>query len=268
MQKVLTALLAIVFILVVYMGQSHWSQKIDNASAKDKINSTIKKSAAKKSETNVDKEDTKEQKLLAYTKNWPAEAVERFKQVQSEGKAFKILFVGSKAIGSESDGTFPIVKQKLVETFGEKNIQVTLKTYSSTSSQFVNDNKQKEISGERADLIIFEPFILQNNGFVSINKTLSDLAKVIKDVKAVNPETSFILQPAFPLYKAKIYPGQVAELKDYAEKNKIAYLDHWTSWPDPNTIEISKYLLPDQSAPSEKGVQAWSQALIQYLISQ
>jgi hypothetical protein len=203
---------------------------------------------------------------MVYTKNWRAESVNRFKQSLKTGNPFKILFVGSPAMGSETDGTFLLVKQKLTETYGE-HIEVQLKTFDMTSTQFLYQKKQNEIVAEAADMIVFEPFILENNGEVLIEKTMTDLEVVMDAVKVAKPESTIILQPAYTLYNAKIYPRQVEELNKYAETHQIPYLDHWTAWPDPATEEMKDYLFKDQSAPSGKGAQVWSDYLIQFLIS-
>ncbi|CAH2716761.1 hypothetical protein BACCIP111895_03949 [Neobacillus rhizosphaerae] len=266
MKKLLTLLLGVAFIIVLYLGQSHWNQQL-GASAKNKPHTTSSQTSTATLDKQNDDERGNEKQLLDYTSHWPAASVDRFKQTLKEKKPFTILFVGSPAIGSESDGTFPLVKEKLIETFGEKNIQVALKTYNSTSTQFIKGNKQEEIAAEHADLIVLEPFILLNNGLVLINDTLQHTTKIIDDIKASNPKTAFILQPSYPLYQAKIYPKQVLEFKNYAKKNQISYLDHWTAWPDSNKDSLKDYLLPDQSAPNEKGAQLWSEYILQFLIS-
>ncbi|WP_163182656.1 SGNH/GDSL hydrolase family protein [Neobacillus sedimentimangrovi] len=256
MQKFLTVLLGIFLILLIFFGQTHWNQQ-------NKALSSDTPTSAKK-EFNKQKHSSAE--LLKLTKNWPAEAVERFKQSLKNNKPFKILFVGSPAIGSDTEGAYALVKQKLKETYGD-HIDVQLKTFDMTSTQFINNKKQDEIRAEAADLYILEPFILENNGEVLIENTLMDLATIIDTVKVAKPESTMILQPSYPLYNAKIYPRQVEELKKYAETHQIPYLDHWTAWPDPATEELKNYLTPDQSAPNEKGAQVWSDYLIQFLIS-
>ncbi|MEY2194036.1 SGNH/GDSL hydrolase family protein [Neobacillus sp. BF23-41] len=263
MKNFLTILLGFACITILYYGHSYWNQRISSASNNAPSTS---KSDQQMSEmaTPVDDGDID---LLTLTKNWPASSVDRFKQTLNEKKAFKVLFVGSPAIGSENTGPFPFVKEKLLETFGKDNIQVTIKTYNSTSTQLIKSNDQEEISQEEADLIVFEPFILMNNGEVLLENSLEDITMIMEDIKAKNPETTFILQPSYPLYKAKIYPTQVEALKKFAEKNQLTYIDHWSAWPDSNTKEINEYLLPDQSAPSEKGNQVWGEYITKFLIS-
>ncbi|WHY77389.1 SGNH/GDSL hydrolase family protein [Neobacillus sp. WH10] len=263
MKNLFTILLGLACAAVLFFGHNYWNERIKAA---PESTSNVSKKQQKK--LNVETASPDED-VLAYTAKWPESAVERFKQTLNEKKPFKVLFVGSPDIGTDTEGTFPAVKEKLLETFGENNIQVDLKTFKSTSTQLVNSNKQDEIAAEEADLIVLEPFILQNNsGLVLIDKTLNDTLKIMDDIKAKKPETTFILQPSYPLYQAKIYPNQVAELKKFAEQHQITYLDHWSAWPDANNEEIKEYLQqPDQSAPSDKGNQVWSDFILQFLIS-
>lgn len=253
MRKLFTVVLGIACIIVLYFGQSYWKQQIA-ASAKNSSEVTEEVTAEK---------DTKEETdLVAYTKNWPETAVNRFKQTVNEDTAFKILFVGSPAIGD----TYEIVKKKLDETFG-KSIKLDLQTSELTSAQFIEDQKHEEIAADKADMVIIEPFLLIDNGEVGIEESLANLSLFVETIKAANPEATVMIQPSYPLYNARFYPVQVGELKAYAEENQLTYLDHWSAWPDPKTEEIKEYLNEDQSAPSEKGLQVWSDYLQNYFIN-
>ncbi len=117
-------------------------------------------------------------------------------------------------------------------------------------------------------MIILEPFILKNNGEVSVEHSLKHLKTIMDKVKSANPETTFILQPPHPLYNAKHYPNQVEDLKEYAAENNIPYLDHWTAWFDQTKEEFKEDLSKDNSQPSNKGHKVWAEYLIDYLISQ
>ncbi|MCM3729090.1 SGNH/GDSL hydrolase family protein [Neobacillus cucumis] len=263
MKTFFTILLGIACLTVVVWGHSNWNKKIAVASNHLSSFTQADGVSSQKITTGFDQEE-----IVAYTSNWPSTAVKTFKKAIKEKKAYKILFVGSPAIGSDTAGSYPSVKEKLIETFGKKNIQVKLKTFNSTSTKFISDNKQADLAAEKADVIVLEPFILLNNGEVLPENTLKDITKIMDDIKAKQPETTFILQPSYPLFQAKFYPNQVAVLKKFAEENKIAYLDHWTAWPDPNTNAFKDYLLPDGSAPSAKGYEVWSNYLIKYFTNQ
>ncbi|MCM3569388.1 hypothetical protein [Neobacillus mesonae] len=264
MKNFLTLLLGIICIAVLFFGHSYWNKQI-SASATNKASTAIKKEETTTANNQPSADDTE---LLAYTKNWPDSAVDRFKTTLAEKKTFKILFLGSKAIGSDTDGVFPIVKEKLEDKFGSDHVEVTYKTYKSSSTQFVNADKQEDIAKLGADLIIFEPFILTNNGLVLVEDTFKDIATIMDDIQAKKSETSFILQPSYPIYPAKIYPSQVEQLKQFAKKNDITYMDHWTAWPDSQDPALKEYLTTDQSAPSEKGVKVWSDYIVNFLLNE
>ncbi|WP_222860480.1 hypothetical protein [Bacillus rubiinfantis] len=70
-----------------------------------------------------------------------------------------------------------------------------------------------------------------------------------------------MLQPSYPIYGAKFYPSQVAELKKFAKKEGLVYIDHWSAWPDTKDPKLNEYLTEDQNAPSDKGIKVWSKYL-------
>lgn len=267
MKNFLTVLLGIICVAVLVLGHSYWNNKIEASGENTVISYNEQETTSNVSDQ---KSSTKsfDQDIIALTSNWPKASVNRFKQAMEEKKAFKILFVGSSAIGSETEGTYPKVKEKLINTYGKKNIQISLKTFDFTSSQLIKNSGQEAITAEKADLIVLEPFILLDNGNVTIEDSLQNLTTLMAYIMVKNPETTFILQPSYPIYNAKIYPQQVEELKNYAEKNQITYLDHWSKWPDSNTEAFKDYLLADQSAPNDKGSKVWSDYLIHFFISE
>lgn len=80
------------------------------------------------------------------------------------------------------------------------------------------------------------------------------------------PDSTFILQPSYPIYLPKYYATQVQALKDYAVANNLTYLDHWTAWPATDNSEIKNYLIEGQNGPNEQGTQVWTQFLVEYFV--
>jgi hypothetical protein len=264
MKNFLTLLLGIACVAVIIIGNSNWHDKIQLAKATvDEIPSKQESNTTSGSGN----KETKNQDVIALAANWPSPAIDRLSQTLAEDAAFKILYVGSPALGSETDGIYKIVKDNMIETFGKKNMELSLKTFDLSSSQFINNNYQEEIADEAADLFVIEPFILLDNGVVEISDSLENLSILIEAIHSKNPEASIIIQPSNPLHNAKYYPIQVEAVKEYAAQNQITYLDHWTAWPDQKSVEMLEYLLPNQSVPSDKGIQVWSEFLLNYFIS-
>ncbi|XJZ27100.1 SGNH/GDSL hydrolase family protein [Bacillota bacterium Lsc_1132] len=254
MKYFLTASLAVVSIVVLFFGHSYWKER--TAVKADAVDTpVVAEAAAPKASQASD--------FVQLTKNWPVAAQKQFAQSVKAKKTFTILFVGSRADRSSAQA----VAAKLEETFGKKLVKTAVQTSDLTSTEFVAQKKSLEMASEQAQLIIFEPFLLNDNGKVETKTALANLSKVIESVKAVNPGTTFILQPSYPLFAAKFYPLQVDALKKYAQDNGIAYLDHWKAWPDYQKEELKNYLLADQSAPNDKGNGVWAKFLEDYLIS-
>jgi hypothetical protein len=258
MKVFITVVYAIACIVIIGFSHYYWTDKTTIRQAAGQINDES---------TQADMTQDSVDQLLLLTKNWPEQSVERFKQTLSENKPFKIIIAGSPALGAES-GWAAKTKSSLIEAFGSENISVEIKEYDMTSDDFIAEEKDQELAGLNGDMILFEPFILKNNGKVAIGDTISQLNTIIETVKQSSPQTVFLLQPSYPVYKAKIYPNQVDKLKAYAEENNIPFLDHWQAWPNPDSEEIKSYLSEDQSNPNEKGHEVWGNFISDYLISQ
>lgn len=253
MKYVFTALWALVCVVVLFFGHLHWNEK-----------TTVHAGVQEKTILPAVKGDTIDlSQLIAKTKNWPQTAQVQFQQAVKAKKHFKILFVGSTAL----DGWVKDAKQQVEEAYGKDIIQITTHTYDVTTTEFVKKKDALEITAEKAPLVLFEPLLLNDNGNVEIDQSLANITKIIEDVKATNPDTTFILQPSYPLYDAKYYPLQVNALKDYAKKNNLVYLDHWQAWPNTNDVKLKDYLLPKNSGVNEKGNQLWGQFIVDYLVA-
>ncbi|MFB3170029.1 SGNH/GDSL hydrolase family protein [Neobacillus sp. 179-C4.2 HS] len=201
-------------------------------------------------------------KYMALAANLPEAAKKQLKLSLKDGKPYSILFVGSTALQWGSQ-----VTESLLKSYGSERITTEMHTYDLTSNDFIGENKQLELAAKKAQLIVIEPFLLNDNGEVTIENTLANLTKIMEDIKAESPDTTFILQPSNPIYLPKLYSTQVEALKNYAVANNITFLDHWTAWPATDNIDIKNYLINGQNVPNEQGTQVWAQYLIEYFVS-
>lgn len=269
MKVFLTTLLAIATAAVLILGNLNWAKKttISSNTEVSKAAETKKDQLTNGGSDNKSTSSASREVLLKLASNWPKESIEVFTKSLDEKRPFKILIVGSSALGGSSSTGWPaLVETKVNEAYGE-TVSVDVKEYALTSLDFIEQDKTQELVESKADLIIFEPFTLNDNGIVRIEDSLDNITTVIEEVNSDNPNAAFVLQPPYPLYNAQFYPLQVEALKNYAETNQISYLDHWTAWPDPATEEIKDYLLEDQSAPNEKGHGVWAEFVEGFLIS-
>jgi hypothetical protein len=257
MKTLITILYTLACIVIIGVSHYFWVEKTTALEAA-KSNNGVASSSYLPQQT-MDK-------LLPFTKNWPKTSVETFKQAIKQQRPFKIVIAGSPALGGEK-GWAAETKRRLLETYGDHYVSVNIKEYDLNSADFIRENKHQELADLQPDMLILEPFILKSNGVVAIEDSLDYLTTLIETVKHSSPQCTVILQPAHPIYKAKIYPNQIALLKQYAEEQQIPYLDHWGIWPNPDTEEIKQYLSPDQSQPNERGHKVWGKFVSAYLIS-
>jgi hypothetical protein len=251
MKYFLTAIWALVCIGVLAYSHITWNKQTG-------VQAVVSKLAEKDEQENKNVNDNEEYLNLAA--NWPDTAKEQLRHSMEEENPFKILFVGSTALQWGE-----VVSQGLTESFGSERISTAHYTYDITSNDFVAENKQLELAAENAHLIIIEPFLLNDNGTNTIDVTLANLTKIIGDIKAKNPDTTFILQPSYPIYLPKYYSTQVEALKEYAVANNLTYLDHWTAWPSTDNPQINDYV--NQSGPNEQGLKVWAKFLVEYFVN-
>jgi lysophospholipase L1-like esterase len=258
MKRFLVTLLAIGCIAILIAGNKHWKEKTFVAAEKSKQKVTL---AAE--EPKVDTES-----FMILATNWPDQAKENYQQALDEGRPFTILIAGSTdALGSDETAWSTIVKKELQQAYGD-TVQVIVKSYDLTSTQFKAEDKLAELTSVQPDVTLLEPFTLMDNGNVMISESHQTIEEIRNGLAEEKPEHVLLLQPPNPLYQANYYPVQVDALKEYAEKQEIPYLDHWSSWPDTDDKEINDYLTPvdGNTVPSEKGHQAWAEFVVDYFI--
>ena len=266
MKKLLIKMLAISCGVILYIGNAHWKEKTVQSTETER---QAKTAAKTKSTPEKDKaaEKVSIDEFIELAQNWPEEAKRRFEQTLLEEIPYKVLIVGSPALGTENEGWAYSTKLSLEEAYGSF-IEVGIQTFDGTSLQFSNQGNISSLIEAKADLILLEPFTLNDNGEVRIEDSHASISSWIESVRADNPDTVFILQPPNPIHDASYYPLQVEGLKNYAEANEIPYLDHWSAWPDPQSEEIIPYLSEENEVPSEQGHQLWSEYVIKYFINE
>lgn len=260
MKPILTILYGL--ICIAFIGVSHylWIEKTTVLQAAEQNGTQVNSDVSNVNQDTIDS-------LLPLTKNWPETGIEKFKQAMEKNEKFTIVIAGSSALGGEA-GWAESVKTRLIEAYSEEHLIVEVRQYDMNSEEFLSQNMHQELADLKADLLLLEPFILKNNGELELETTLANLTTTIEAVKTSAPESVIILQPANPIYKAKIYPSQVAQLKAFADENQLSYLDHWGIWPDPNSEAIKEFITPEQSLPNEKGHQVWGEYVSAYFINQ
>lgn len=260
MKRLLSIFLAAICVIVLIAGQIHWKGKTAIPNKQEKAKE------GKISETRDIAEEQRFEALLSFAANWPEEASTAFAQKLRKEEPYKIVFAGSEALGEGADSWPEIVAERMARTYGDV-FDFAFLSYDLTSTEFVEQNKVQDLIKEEADLILLEPFTLNDNGRVVIETSLENIERIIDAVLDAKQDTVFLLQPPQPIYNASWYLFQLENLQRFAEQSGIPYLNHWEAWPDTKDPAINQYLTTDRSALNEEGHKLWAEFLIDYFIA-
>ncbi|MFT4414456.1 SGNH/GDSL hydrolase family protein [Fredinandcohnia humi] len=269
MKNIALVLAIIISIILVVSGKIHWDNKIEATTKIDnKVSSerpaTKNESNEKKEEVVVNEVDSSD--IVKYTKNLPQEIVSKIEGAVSSKEPVHLIIMGSASTPEAQNGWPTLLKTELLQTYGEEIFKITIKEFADkTSINVIQEELYQEVVDLHPDILLLEPFILADNGLVTIEDRLTNLTTMLEEFYNENPELTVLLQPANPLQGAVHYPKEVAELQRYAESNEYIYLNHWTAWPDHQSTEIAPYLAEDM--PNDLGHQLWADYLIDYFIS-
>lgn len=262
MKKVFILFLLILCGGVIVYGNLHWKSMTSNADGKS---DTAAKKEDPKPVTDENSDSVEgDEKELAAMGNWPKDARALYKEKLESGETFNVVLLGSTEMDSIENGWNDLVTSALEEEYGD-TISVESLSYDLNTLDFVREEKYEEVGELQPGLVIFEPFVFQDNGNVLIEDTLQNIETIREEVKTLSPGASFVLTPPQPIYQPANYEAQVTEIKEFAGDNGIPYIDHWSNWPDVEDEEIKSYL-DEVSSPNEKGHEAWAKGIIEFLI--
>ncbi|MEK4749426.1 hypothetical protein NST77_17975 [Niallia sp. FSL W8-0177] len=266
MKAIILSILSIILVAILVIGNIQWNNREDrplsNTHPTKDANGEVEN---KKNEDQYFSLDD----YMSFAKSWPESAQKVLEEKLTEKQPFHILLVGSDEIGDQELGLITPLQEALASKY-DKYVTIDSITYEETSSDYVNNNEYESIIEQKPDMVIWEPFLLNDNGVVDISTTLLNVNQVINETKDVLPDVTFVLMPAHPLYNAGLYPMQVSDLKKFAESKEIPYWNHWEAWPESNDLKLKDYYveLGDRSQANEQGFKVWSSYLSKKLISE
>ncbi|GIN58821.1 hydrolase [Lederbergia ruris] len=261
MRNLLTAIIVLACLVFLGSGYLYWKDRTgvvasevdQNPKSDDSSESANKESDKEKKQKDVDPA------VVELASNWPEEAQADLREAVENGERYPIALVGSLALGGD-DGWAAMLKEALEESYGEDVVDVKLFEYDLTSRQFINEERYEEVVDFAPKLVLYEPFILEDNGVVDVDENQENIEAFLDAI----PDAVVLLQPARPVPDSSIYPQQVKDLEAYAKAQDIPYLDHWENWPE----DASDYVVSGESAPNKKGHEVWFEYLQEYFIAE
>lgn len=241
----------LILVISLIVGKMYWNEKVAEQGVA--------------SPTRVAVQNSEEKEWNIYAKNLPNAIVTKIHNAEETGEPLKIVIAGSQDTSKESDAWPAIVEEELTNTYGSDLVTVEVQEYDqSTTLQFVKNQSYKKIIAAQPDVLIFEPFLANDNGVVGITNTLDNLSIIMKHVEEQVDGVVTIIQPSHPIYNAINYPKEAEQLQAFADEHGYEYINHWEKWPKASSEELLTYLTEDKNAPNEKGNKAWAEAVIEY----
>ncbi|MBU8686457.1 SGNH/GDSL hydrolase family protein [Priestia megaterium] len=251
--KVWINIIAIItLIATIVAGKMYWDQKIE---AEGVARPTAVNSSSASASSSSWKSDTN---------NLPASIVKKLEKAEQTGKPVKLVIVGSQDTSTDSSAWPAHLEEKLTNTYGLA-IEVEVQEYKDKNSlEFVREKLYEKVIEAKPDVLLFEPFLANDNGTVGITNTLDNINLIMTHINENVDDLVTIIQPSHPIYHAVNYPKEADQLKAFAKKHDYEYINHWSEWPDSNSESLLSYLTESKTAPSEKGNTAWAKALELY----
>ncbi|MBO0589164.1 SGNH/GDSL hydrolase family protein [Sporosarcina sp. E16_8] len=264
---ILAYIVLIICILLLVASYTQWKDKLSSFGQQSP---TTVSSPKPDTESDGVKESLKPEQaieqLLTLTTHQDKQVQEVFRNRLKAGEKVNFLITGSSLMDYGEPGYAERLKTALVAAYGDY-ITVTAIGFDATSQQFTDKLAEEQIDLSIGyDVILFEPFTLNNNGLVAIEDGHAHINTFRTRLKEHVKDAVIVLHPPNPIYAATYYPAQVTALKSFAEAEGIPYVNHWTNWPDQATEEILS-LLGDKSMPNSDGAEVWANTLITYFIA-
>ncbi len=265
-------LISILCIIILVLSYFTWTDKLENAHNMSKTipNAQTEKVQTEDTAANEDPlpeewELTREEVVAALI-NADAKIQELVLDRYDQSENIQMLIVGSTVMNDGSPGYGQQLSEALTNTYGSL-FEITLSPWDVTSEKFVETHIEEIAWDTEYDLVLMEPFTLNNNGLVTIEDEHDHILAVQERAREEVEDTIVMLQPPHPFYQAQFYLTQVRALETFANDNDIPYINHWTDWPATDDVAITEFLTEDNS-PNSDGANLWSSFLSSYFTSQ
>jgi hypothetical protein len=195
---------------------------------------------------------------------------EKIRLAVENGEKVTVVAAGSSAIGKpESITPWPaILQESLDRQYGSGIFDIIVKDYGSKNSyEVIEEAGHEEIAALQPDVLIIEPFLLNDNGYTTVRDTLYHLNIIISTVKLISPDVVIYLQPSVPVRDDSYYLDQVKSLEEYAVSQNITYMNHWVEWPEMGEEEFLNYLDEAAFIPTQKGHEIWAGFIEKYFVA-
>ncbi|WP_221567029.1 SGNH/GDSL hydrolase family protein [Alkalihalobacillus sp. TS-13] len=262
MKKLLYITTIILSIAIIVFGHFHWNSKINDTIANAKANA---EPITQKANTIESAEEESEVDIKGLTENFSKDTRKLITDAIEAGETIDVAVIGSEALEMGETPWPELLQAGIDQAYSEGTFKLTSYDFGKDHSNVaIYKEKMTDIIDTKPDIVLLEPFIMNDNGDVGVKDTIEAIKILERRFSESNEDTVFMLQSSHPIFEPQVYAMQVEGIKEFAEKEKITYLDHWDHWPDVKDEKVRDYIKDDLSGPNDKGNKVWAEYLINY----
>ncbi|WP_332628573.1 hypothetical protein [Halalkalibacter flavus] len=184
--------------------------------------------------------------------------LEEVAKQNEEEEEFLLMVIGSSAVSStEENSSMPqLLLPQFKTLLPSQNVALTvIDVKEATSSEVLADNYIEKVIKNNPDLLVIEPFLLNDYDQLSIEDSLENLETVMSELTEELSDTLIVLSPPHPLEDDK-YLRFTNKMKAFAIEQKYLYADHWEAWP-----------AKANELPKEKWHSIWTDYLMDFFVN-
>lgn len=252
MKKTFTLVGIFIAIFTIFTSKYFYEQKVKTTAL------TASEVLIEHSKIEKEVDEQVRQRLL--TRNMDEPVASLVNQAIEDNGHVNIVIVSSAVVTNAISSWPEIFQTQLEANYLNDLLSVKMVLFSEKSSyEFVQEQDYNLIIEKEPNILIIEPFLLNDNGITLIKDTLSNLDVIVNEVKNAYPDVVVIVQPPHPLYEEAYYLTQVEELQAHALEKEYFYFDHWENWLKNGYIE--------GKAPNQEGHEQWADYITNYFIA-
>lgn len=269
-KNILATMVLIGCLILLLASYLSWKEKTEafTGTAPVKFDETLKDKSASTNETDPiasePKTELSKDQLVEHLSNTDDAVRSVFVNRLTNDEQLQVLILGSEAMKLGTPSLAERIKTSLEDSY-RGFVEVDYESFDTTSDVFIEEYIDGIDWSVGYDVVVFEPFTLNNNGFVVIEDEHGHIEKIQAIVREQVADAVLVINPSHPIHAATYYPTQIEALKSFAESNAIPFINHWSEWPNHQSEEINEFLT-DDGAPNEEGLELWSNVVIEYFI--
>ena len=261
MRKISAIFFTIICIAALIFSYSTWKEKIQAAGGQNAQPAATETPNEASGATPAEAFPSLDIEKL--TANMDSDVRTVFQQRFDAGEKLQLLVVGSDAMESGEPGYAELFVTAMTEAY-PGFVEIDVVPFDGTSAEFIEANTDLSAG---YDVVLLEPFTLNNNGVVEIESEHAHIQEFAGRVKAEVSDAVLVLQPPQPIYGAQFYLTQVSNLEEFALRQNYGYINHWTAWPETTDVALKDYLT-EEGTPAQRGAAAWATELNAYFIAE